>query len=827
MPGPRTRIDFAAIATAALAAAERLVPLWLAGGKREGHEWKCGSLAGDAGHSCSVNLKTGAWADFATGDKGGDLISLWAAIRSLKPGEAARELARELNIAIDEPPPSRSRAGSSERATPPTSDARAERGARRTEDAAQPAARPTSADAWTDAGAWPPEGPPAPVAHLVRGKPTASWTYRDAQGQVLGHVHRFTTSTGGKEILPCVWSRHPTRGTAWKWRAFTEPRPLYGLHLLAQRTDAPVLVVEGEKCADAAQAVLGEKVVVITWPGGGKAVAKADWSPLRGRRVVVWPDADAKRDKAGVLLPPPRQPGLQAAEAVAERLLALDCEVRLVKLPLPGELPDGYDVADVIESGDGTPLDRVRYWLRAENLRQAVPLPAAGGAGKPPNPYGAAQAGAGDGGPEDEWRRRLRWGRNGAEPCLANVTLILRCDERWRGVLGFDDFSQRTLKRTVPPYAFGRAGEWEGEDDSRTAIWLSDHYSMTVRADLVAEAVETIAREFRFHPVREHLRSLAWDGERRLEEWLIHAAGIVDCEYSRAVSAYFLRGMVRRVMEPGCKFDYALVLEGEEGLRKSTLCAVLGGPWYSDTDLDLTHKDSMSALRGKWLHEFSEMDSVTRAEASKQKSFLSRSVDEFRPVYGRREIRCPRQVVFVGTTNEDEYIKEGQGARRFWPVRVSRPIDIEWLRRMLPQLMAEAVADYDAGEPYYPSPEQQRELFQPEQKRRVVQESLIDALHDWVLEPDMDEMGVRTANGGMFSVADAAYRCLKVAYAQLTRDLQTRIGKALSALGCTKVERRNGMTRYWYKPPQKVATSDVARQPAQPGKGTDDDPLPF
>lgn len=410
---------------------------------------------------------------------------------------------------------------------------------------------------------------------------------------------------------------------------------------------------------------------------------------------------------------------------------------------------------------------------------------------------------------------------------MANITLILRCDDRWRGVIGFDEFSQRTLKRTVPPYAFGRAGEWEGEDDSRTAIWLSDHYSMTAHAELVAEAVETVAREHRFHPVRDHLRSLAWDGERRLEEWLIRAAGVTDCEYARAVSSFFLRGMVRRVMQPGCKFDYALVLEGEEGLRKSTLCAVLGGPWYSDTDLDLMHKDSLSALRGKWLHEFSEMDSVTRAEASRQKSFLSRAVDEFRPVYGKREIRCPRQTVFIGTTNQDDYIKEGQGARRFWPVRVSGQIDIDWLRRTLPQLFAEALADYDAGEPYYPSPEQQRELFAPEQRRRVIQESLIDALHDWVLDPNADEISARAAHGGLFSTADAAYRCLHVVYAQLTRDLQTRIGRALHALGCTKIERRNGMTRYWYQAPQKAPTSTVARQPAQPRKEADDDPLPF
>ena len=807
MPGPRSPIDFASIAQAALSAADRLVPQWLPNGKREGHEWKVGSLEGEAGSSCSINLKTGAWADFAAGDKGGDLISLYAAVRGMKPGEAARELARDLGIEIPESPkrkPTRPRAAAAQPAPVAVVDKPAE-------------------DAWQDAGPWPADGPPAPVAHLVRGKPAASWAYRDSAGKVLGYVHRFVTSSGGKEVLPVVWSRHPQHGMAWKWRAFSEPRPLYNLHLLADRPAAPVLVVEGEKCADAAQAALGDKAVVTTWPGGGKAVKKACWEPLRGRRIVIWPDADCKADKTGETLPAARQPGQQAADAVASILLDLDCDVRMVVLPAPGTLADGYDVADVVVDAHAAGVHdaaAVRGWLAPEKLRAISRVPAAGGS-TPPNPIGAAQAE----GEEPGWRDRLRWGRNGVEPCLANVAQILRCDARWIGVLAFDDFSQRTLKRVPPPYAFGRSGEWEGEDDSRTCIWLSDNYAVTVRADLVAEAVETVARERRFHPVVERLRRLTWDGNRRLDDWLIHVAGAPETEYVRLVSTYFLRGMVRRVMEPGSKFDYALVLEGAEGLRKSTLCATLGGEWYSDTDLDLTHKDSMSALRGKWLHEFSEMDSVTRAEASKQKSFLSRTVDEFRPVYGRREIRCPRQVVFVGTTNEDEYVKEGQGARRFWPMRVTKQIDIEWLRANLDQLFAEAVADYDAGERCFPSPEEQREIFQPEQRKRVVQESLIDALHDWVLDPPSDEHLARAANDGAFSLADAAFKALKISYAQLTRDLQTRIGKALQQLGCTKVEKRNGMTRFWYKPPQKAARYPASQPAQQPSEAADD--MPF
>jgi predicted P-loop ATPase len=408
----------------------------------------------------------------------------------------------------------------------------------------------------------------------------------------------------------------------------------------------------------------------------------------------------------------------------------------------------------------------------------------------------------------------------------ANIALVLRNDERWKGIVAFDEFAQLTLKREPPPYAHGRAGEWEAEDDSRTAMWLATHYGMTVTSAMVTEAVETVAREQRFHPVVEHLRALTWDGVPRNASWLARYCNAEQSDYVAMVGVLFLRGMVRRVMQPGCKFDYCLVLEGAEGLRKSTLAAVLGGEWGSDTPLDLgNNREASAALHGRWVMEFSEMESVTRAEAHLQKSFLSRTFDQYRPVYSRRNIKVPRQCVFIGTTNETEYIKEGQGARRFWPITVGGPIDIDGLRQVLPQLLAEAVHDIDAGERCYPSEEDQRALFSPEQMKRVVQESLIDALHDWVLEPDVTEQQARAAHGGSFSLADAAFRCLKVSYAQLTRDLQTRVGKALAALGCERQEKRNGMTRYWYKPPQKAATSGAVRRVQEPGE--DDVPIPF
>ena len=234
-----------------------------------------------------------------------------------------------------------------------------------------------------------------------------------------------------------------------------------------------------------------------------------------------------------------------------------------------------------------------------------------------------------------------------------------------------------------------------------------------------------------FHPVRDWLRSRPpWDGVERLGDWLTDCLGVPKSAYTQRVGRYFLMGMVARVMRPGVKFDYCLVLEGPQGRGKSMALSVLGGEWFGDTDLDLHNKDAMSALRGKWLYEFAELGSVTRAEASKQKSFLSRQIDEYRPVYGRREIRCPRQVVFAGSTNEWEWNKDPTGGRRFWPIDCANEINIDALRGMREQLFAEALRAFDSGERFWPTPDEQRALFDPEQLKREQADSLVDALHN-------------------------------------------------------------------------------------------------
>lgn len=241
-----------------------------------------------------------------------------------------------------------------------------------------PARKVEKRAAWTPILPAPIDAPVPPRAHLMRGRPDNVWCYRDATGAVLGYVYRFTRSGGGKEVLPLVWARNDDTGALdWHFMAFPEPnRPLYGLDRLAANPDATVLIVEGEKCADAGAEELPD-LVTVSWPGGGKADGKVDWSPLAGRKIITWADADAKREKltreqeaAGMnqdaqpLLPEDEQPGVETMARIRGRLREIGCtKIWDVRLPPPGSKPDGWDIADAVL--DGMRGAQLAAWIKS------------------------------------------------------------------------------------------------------------------------------------------------------------------------------------------------------------------------------------------------------------------------------------------------------------------------------------------------------------------------------------------------------------------------------------------------------------------------------
>jgi putative DNA primase/helicase len=381
-------------------------------------------------------------------------------------------------------------------------------------------------------------------------------------------------------------------------------------------------------------------------------------------------------------------------------------------------------------------------------------------------------------------------------------------------VVEFDEFAVKLSKRKPPPFAGGKVGEWSDTDDTRTAMMLQRQYGFTPGSLLVREALCVLAEDHRFNPVTDWLRSLKWDGVPRLDHWAIDYLNTGDTPYVRLASRWWLMGAVARALKPGCKFDYVLVLEGRQGKRKSMMLEILGGAWFGDQELDFSNKDSMMALQGKLIYEIPELGALARSDERRQKAFITRRVDEFRPPFGRGFIKQPRQMIFAGTTNEWEWNKDPTGGRRFWPLPCDGELNPEGLSSVRDQLFAEAMVQVLAGERYWPTEEEQRTLFDPEQLKIEQPDAILDAIHDWVFG--------RTA---MFSLAEAAFDGLKLDASKLTRDMQTRIGQALRKMGCTKHEKSNGVIRFWYKPPPSEEARSKTGTPAQPEWEGDDVPL--
>lgn len=811
-----TPIPYSEIASTALNACEGLLHAWLPGGKVQSGEYKVTNPLRADSHvgSFSINIRTGAWGDFATDDAGKDLISLYAYLHGLDQWQAAIEVADQIGFRLPE-------------GCRPETNKPAERKAPVIDPATIKQGKPKEASPWVPLMPVPAGAEDAPAAHSHRGLPAMSWTYKDANGQLLGYVYRFNSSDGGKETLPLTYCKNQQTGKCeWRWMQWPEPnRPMYGLDRLAAKPDAYVLLVEGEKCADAPLELI--QGVPVSWPGGSKAIDKVDWTPLAGRKIYAWPDCDAQHEPttkaekdAGVdpsskpLLPEDKQPGMKAMLAIREKLLAIDpaTEFHMIDIPAPGEKPSGWDVYDAIHD-DGMNAAALTAFIT--KTRPALTLVADNSkAQSTPTPANAEEE------KKPTWVDYLFTKRGDLQACLSNVVDIIENDERWKGVLAFDEFAQRVIKLKKPPFwnGVGDTGEWDAQDDARLAMWITKIWRFSPSAALVAEAVEVAARNHLVNPPKDWLEGLKWDGQKRLLNWMHQYMGVVDNDYTQRVGCWFFMGMVKRVFEPGCKFDYCLVLEGPQGRKKSTALAVIGGDWYGDTDLDLSNKDSMSALRGKMLYEFSEMGSVAKAEATKQKSFLSRQIDEYRPVYGRREIRVPRQLVFAGTTNEWEWNKDPTGGRRFWPIEITAQIDVDGLREVRDQLFAEAVERVRAGQRYWPTPDEQERLFDKEQLKRTITESYIDGIEWWVenrakeFEPE-------------FTLYMVATDCLKMDASKISRDIQTRIGNALRQLGCTRVEKRNSEHRFWYKPPVRNLATSMTGTDAQPGGEFDE--IPF
>lgn len=340
--------------------------------------------------------------------------------------------------------------------------------------------------------------------------------------------------------------------------------------------------------------------------------------------------------------------------------------------------------------------------------------------------------------PRDEVNAAFMHARAVAMPSPVALAELLALDTKWQDAIFFDEFAGRAACSKPLPCG-GAAGPLVDEHDDLTAAFLGSTLGIEVTSKQAHDALNLLAKQNPRHPLREYLNGLRWDGTPRLERWLIDCAGSPDTVFVRAVSAKMLIAAVARAFDPGVKVDTCLVLEGAQGVKKSSLIAALvpERAWFAE-DLagSLSNKDALQGLSGRWLIELSELAATRKSTVEEVKSFLTRRVDSYRAPYGRRVADHPRQCVFFGSVNpaaDGSWLFDATGGRRFWPVHVERA-DVAKVEQMRDQLWAEAVHAYHHGQQHWLTDDEEA-LATQEQKARLQENPWECALDRFVVSP--------------------------------------------------------------------------------------------
>ena len=692
------------------------------GGEIKGNEYVAASIRGGKGTSFRINLNTGKWADFAdTNQRGHDVISYYAKCKNLNNGQAAKELKQNYLGEVKKPQfnyPVEIKKDRAALIKPPSNAA-----------------------------------PPQQI-HLGSG-PAFTWCYRDGQGDPLFYVYRYNLPDGSKEFKPFSYDE----SGRWVSRAWPAPRPLYNLDLILKNPDKPVLICEGEKAADAASKITSA-YIATTWPNGAQSVNKAGWDNLHGRKVLLWPDAD--------------EAGIKCMAHLSQVLVEFCQEVKVIET----DRTDGWDAADALSEG----MNHQRLVEWAKPLVRNITKPVTYANVEIMEPEQAVPEA-----PPVETEVRvsrnltlmyieagLKMNEKTGKVAISsdNIAKILCHIDEFRSHIWFDTFHHRVFM------------DWNGERRPLNDIsWLQitarlqGFYELTtLKKDTVWDAIQIAAHMNPKNEVREYIQSTEWDNEPRLETFFQKAMGAEDSEYSRAVSRNFFISIVARVMNPGCKVDTMVILEGGQGTFKSTSLKVLAGDWFAEANSSLDSKDFEQGLLGRMIVEFGELDQFRKSDSTLIKKKLSCSVDSYRPSYGRSVIDIPRTCVFVGTTNKDKYLQDETGGRRFWPIRV-KICDIDYIKQNRDPLFAEALWLYKQGHTWHEVPE----LAKAEQEARREQDPFEEFIQVWLEKgnPHKPWEGRKEK----FTTSDVWIDALHGDPSRLDLRVQKSISKSLKALG--------------------------------------------
>ena len=318
--------------------------------------------------------------------------------------------------------------------------------------------------------------------------------------------------------------------------------------------------------------------------------------------------------------------------------------------------------------------------------------------------------------------------------CLANVVCILNSDPFWRDMFLYNEFSNDIELKRVPPWRPESALDeliLQDLDVGNLQIWFSNQRLEIAETKLVT-AIRSCAK--RYHPVKEYLEPLQWDGVPRLDKILVDTVGAEDTPLNRQIGKNLLIGAVKRIYEPGCKLDTVVILEGVQGTQKSTWVEVLGGVWYSANELVRGDKDTFQNLRGRWFVELPEINSTfSKNDFNWLKGIITCAADVYRPSYERTSRKVKRQSCFVATINPSanaEYLKDEEN-RRYLPVKTGF-INIDWLKANRDQYFAEALHRYRKGEQMWISDKTILAAARVEQEKRREKDPWLDVLRDWL-----------------------------------------------------------------------------------------------
>ncbi len=383
-----------------------------------------------------------------------------------------------------------------------------------------------------------------------------------------------------------------------------------------------------------------------------------------------------------------------------------------------------------------------------------------------------------------DWMEKLSYDKKGEiENTIQNALVVLENDPRVKDKLIYDEFANRAIVKNGVPWTDMQEHDWMDMDDSGVRFFLENSYNITT-AYKIEDAKNLVFDRNKFHPIRDYLKGLKWDGQERIETLFIDYLGAEGNIYTRSVAKIQLVGAVARVMVPGIKFDTMPTFSGPQGIGKSTFISKLAMDWYSDNLDTMKGKEAAELIQGVWHIELSELNATRKADRDMVKSFLSRQEDIYRVAYSKHTTRFPRQCVFWGTTNDSDFLRDPTGDRRTYPIHChhQKPTKSIWddlTQDEIDQIWAEAYHLFKSGEPIYLKGEAQEMAvkIQGEFKEDTPLAGLIeeylnrDYPSNWADMDLVERVSFIRGDGDTFTHGDLTYRKDRVCVLEIWSEL--------------------------------------------------------